>query len=236
MKKERNIFMTKPGDSPATNPEENIKYSYFHWGPFLFHTQVTQEECDKVIEEGKKCRRKSNDYRAKLAGHLSEEYTFTDAEVIAVWLKKYFNAYAVGYNTWRGEGSMKPNFQLTALWINYMKANEFNPPHEHAADLSFVLYPAVPKEITQENKDFKGTMRGPGGVSWLYGDGNRQCITVVHRLPETRDLFIFPAFLKHWVFPFKSDVERISVSGNVLFDQDSRMNYLGPIKKGDINE
>ena len=28
-------------------------------------------------------------------------------------------------------------------------------------------------------------------------------------------MFIFPAWLKHWVAPFKSDVTRISVSGNV---------------------
>ena len=142
------------------------------------------------------------------------------------------DSYAVGYNRWRGEGSMKPNFTLTSLWINYMKADEFNPPHDHGADLSFVLYPDVPKEITQENKDFTGTMRGPGGISWVYGQGNRQCISVVHRMPATRDLFIFPSSLQHWVFPFKSKVERVSVSGNILFDQDSRMNYLGPTKGG----
>jgi len=222
---------TIPSDSSAKT--EDIKYSYFHWGPFLFHTEITQEECNIIIEEGKKCRRKSNDYRAKLAGHLSEEYKLENAERIAGWLKNYFNAYATGYNKWRGEGSMKPNFTLTSLWINYMKANEFNPPHDHGSDLSFILYPDVPAELTQENKDFKGTMRGPGGVCWLYGEGNRQCISVVHRMPATRDLFIFPASLKHWVFPFKSNVERVSVSGNILFDQDSRMDYLGPIQKGD---
>ena len=27
-------------------------------------------------------------------------------------------------------------------------------------------------------------------------------------------MFIFPAWLKHWVAPFKSDCTRISVSGN----------------------
>ena len=231
MKKERNISMITPSDSSTKT--EDIKYSYFHWWPVLFHTEITQEECDIIIEEGKKCRRKSNDYRAKLAGHLSEEYKLENAERIAGWLKNYFNAYATGYNKWRGEGSMKPNFTLTSLWINYMKANEFNPPHDHGSDLSFILYPDVPAELTQENKDFKGTMRGPGGVCWLYGEGNRQCISVVHRMPATRDLFIFPASLKHWVFPFKSNVERVSVSGNILFDQDSRMEYLGPIQKGD---
>jgi hypothetical protein len=231
MKKEKNISMTTPSDS-STKTEE-IKYSYFHWGPFLFYTKITQEECNILIKEGKKCRRKSNDYRSKLAGHLSEEYRFKNVDRIAGWLKNYFNAYAISYNKWRGEGSMKPNFTLTSLWINYMKANEFNPPHDHGGDLSFVIYPDVPKKITQENKDFKGTMRGPGGISWLYGQGNRQCITVVHRMPATKDLFIFPAALQHWVFPFKSNVERVSVSGNILFDQDSRMDYLGPIQKGD---
>jgi hypothetical protein len=186
-----------------------------------------------ILEEGKRCRRNSNDFRAKLAGHLSEEYFLTDAKSIVVWLKKYFEVYVVGYNKWRGSGSMTPNFKLTSLWINYMKANEFNPPHDHGGDLSFVLYPHVPQELIQENKDFKGTMRGPGGISWIYGQGNRQCISVVHRMPATKDLFIFPSSLEHWVFPFRSNVERVSVSGNILFDQDSRMDYLGPIQKGD---
>ena len=231
MKKEKNTSMIKPTDS--TTPTEDLPYSYFHWGPFLFHTQVTQKECDIILEEGKKSRRKSNDYRAKLAGHLSEEYRLENAEGIAGWLKNYFNAYAAGYNKWRGDGSMKPNFTLTALWINYMKANEFNPPHDHGSDLSFVLYADVPQELIEENKKFEGTMRGPGGISWIYGQGNRQCISVVHRMPATRDLFIFPAGLQHWVFPFRSNVERVSVSGNILFDQDSRMDYLGPVQKGD---
>lgn len=33
-----------------------------------------------------------------------------------------------------------------------MKANEFNPPHDHSGDLSFVLYPSVPQEIIDECK------------------------------------------------------------------------------------
>ena len=34
-------------------------------------------------------------------------------------------------------------------------------------------------------------------------------------MPEENDMFIFPAWLKHWVAPYKSDCTRISVSGNV---------------------
>ena len=34
-------------------------------------------------------------------------------------------------------------------------------------------------------------------------------------MPKTKDMWIFPAWCKHFVAPFRSDVTRISVSGNV---------------------
>jgi hypothetical protein len=33
--------------------------------------------------------------------------------------------------------------------------------------------------------------------------------------PKEGDMYIFPAWLKHWVSPFQSDCVRVSVSGNV---------------------
>jgi len=29
-------------------------------------------------------------------------------------------------------------------------------------------------------------------------------------------MYVFPAWVKHWVYPYKSDCTRISVSGNVI--------------------
>jgi hypothetical protein len=101
------------------------------------------------------------------------------------------------------------------MWINYQRKNEFNPPHDHADDLSFVIYLKVPEEIKKEFKEYKGRSSGPGGISFIYGEGNRQAITYQSHFPEEGDLFIFPAWLKHFVAPFKADVERISVSGNI---------------------
>jgi gentisate 1,2-dioxygenase len=34
--------------------------------------------------------------------------------------------------------------------------------------------------------------------------------------PEEGDIFIFPAWLKHWVYPYRSDAIRVSVSGNIV--------------------
>ena len=104
---------------------------------------------------------------------------------------------------------------LNALWVNYMKKHEYNPPHDHSDWLSFVIFLKVPEEITKEQEDFVGNSAGPGSLSFLYGEGNRQSITYQSVKPKERDIFIFPAWIKHYVAPFYSDVTRISVSGNI---------------------
>ena len=79
----------------------------------------------------------------------------------------------------------------------------------------FVIYLNIPEKLIEEHKAYKGKSCGPGGIQFLYGEGNRQAITYMSEMPQTGDMFIFPAWLKHWVSPFKSDVTRISVSGNI---------------------
>ena len=49
------------------------------------------------------------------------------------------------------------------------------------------------------------------------GDGDKKnSITNNSFFPQEGDMFIFPAWLKHWVYPYKSNVVRISVSGYVV--------------------
>ena len=96
-----------------------------------------------------------------------------------------------------------------------MKKGEYNPPHDHSDYLSFVIFLKVPDEIIKEQDDFVGNSAGPGSLSFLYGEGNRQSITYQSVKPKERDIFIFPAWIKHYVAPFYSDVTRISVSGNI---------------------
>ena len=208
-----------------------INYFYYHWGPCLLRMTVTPEECKSVLKQGKLSRKKrSNRHNKKLAGHIKEEYLIENPQSINEWLKRYVGAYSIAYNKWRGGGTLRSEYKLLTLWINYMKAGEFNPPHDHSGDLSFVLYPYVPEALIKECKAFEGTMRGPGGICWLYGKASHLGIDVVHHMPQTGDLFIFPANLHHWVYPFKSKIERPSLSGNILLDQDSRLTYFNEKK------
>ena len=93
--------------------------------------------------------------------------------------------------------------------------NEFNPPHDHDGKLRFVIYLKIPDELKKENEAYKGRSCGPGGIQFIYGEGPRDAVTYMSYFPQERDMFIFPAWLKHWVSPFHSDCTRISVSGNI---------------------
>ena len=58
-----------------------------------------------------------------------------------------------------------------------------------------------PEELKKENKEYKGRSGGPGGIQFIYGEGIRDAITYQSHFPEEGDMFIFPAWLKHWVSP-----------------------------------
>ena len=59
----------------------------------------------------------------------------------------------------------------------------------------------------------------PGMINFSHGEEMPFCINQSSKMPEVGDLYIFPAWLTHYVHAFKSDVERISVSGNISFDK-----------------
>jgi hypothetical protein len=96
---------------------------------------------------------------------------------------------------------------------------EHQPLHSHDADLSFVIYLQVPIEITLEHNDRLGerSNTGPGKINFYYGDMGslKFAITQYAEMPVVGDIYIFPSWLNHYVNSFKSDVERISVSGNL---------------------
>ena len=202
--------MTNEKDSPT------VQYGVFTWGPCCVHIRISEEFHKKLLDEAFKSRVKEQDYRNRLAGILKEEYEYKDKGMFVQEIAQILGVYDEAFQKWKSERyKNKPHYVLTSLWVNFMKKHEYNPPHDHADQLSLVIFLDVPNEIKEEAKAFKGQSGGPGSLSFVYGEGNRQAITYQSIIPQNRDMFIFPSWLKHYVAPFYSDVTRISVSGNV---------------------
>ena len=195
--------------------ETQVEVSTYNWGPCLIKVKILDEFKKILLDEAKN---NKDDYVSKLAGQLKIEtgYSQESRSKIIPYLSPYLGVYDQCFQKYRNKKYDKnPEYALTALWCNYQKQYEFNPPHDHDGRLSFVIYLAIPDELKKENQAYKGRSAGPGGIQFLYGDGPRDAVTYMSYFPEEGDMFIFPAWLKHWVSPFKSDCVRISVSGNV---------------------
>ena len=198
------------------NKGVEVKYQVLQWGPCIVHLKISEEFQQKLLKGAEEARKENKDFRDNLAGIIKEEYAYENRADYVEEISQFLTVYDEAYQKFKNEKyKVKPEYILNALWVNFMKKNEYNPPHDHSDYLSFVIFLKVPKEITKEQKDFVGNSAGPGSLSFLYGDGNRQSITYQSVKPQDRDIFIFPAWIKHYVAPFYSDVTRISVSGNI---------------------
>ena len=194
---------------------QQIQVNTMNWGPCVVHLKVLDDFKNILLDEIKKSK---DDYREKLAGQIEKEigYTQESRDKIIPHLSPYLGIYDECFQRYQNKKyDKKPEYALTALWCNFQKQNEFNPPHDHDGKLSFVIYLSVPESLKKENEAYNGKSCGPGGIQFLYGEGIRDCITYMSYFPKDGDMFIFPAWLKHWVSPYKSDCVRVSVSGNV---------------------
>ena len=193
-----------------------INYEVLRWGPCLVKTKITEEWRQLFLSEA---RASKKDFESRLAGMLKRQVEFRDSSLFDKFFSDMFKMYDHALQDWTGDRNIIAGggemYNLESLWANFQGPGDFNPPHSHGGALSWVIYLQIPDELTEENKQYKGTSAGPGGITFSYGDGPREVITYQTFLPQTGDMYIFPAWLQHWVYPFKSNVERISVSGNV---------------------
>ena len=203
---------------------KQIPVTTFNWGPCVIKLKIEPEFKKLLIDEASN---NTEDFTDKLAGILNSEtgYTPQSKEKILPMLSQYIGVYDQMYQKYVNKPyETIPEYVLSALWINHQKPNDFNPPHDHDGKLSFVIYLSIPEELKKEHENYKGKSCGPGGIQFIYGNGPRDAITYMSFLPEEGDMFIFPAWLKHWVAPYKSNCTRISVSGN--FHDQVQLNNL----------
>ena len=194
----------------------NVQSTYINWGPYVMKTKMPDYIIKKLKTEGRKTK---ENYNYKLAGHLDNQYMYPAN--IQKWfyeeIQPIVQAYRNGHCKFHGIEELTVELSADDLWVNYMKAGDFNPIHTHGGDYSFVLFLDVPKQLKKEQEEFEGTSAKPGSLMFEYTQQARPryATSGTTIVPETGDFFMFPAMLQHWVCPFKSKVTRISVSGNL---------------------
>ncbi len=112
---------------------------------------------------------------------------------------------------------------MNSIWINEMRANEYNPIHIHQGTiytgLSSVMILKLPSTFVKEYS--AGHIQQNGRLQ-ILGAANGQFAKIDYQPPmDIRDFYIFPYDMRHTVYPFNGTTETrrtLAANCDILFD------------------
>ena len=125
-----------------------------------------------------------------------------------------------------------PKININDMWYNVYKEGDYNPLHNHGTrawmGLSSFIFLKVPpsvkkaSELSKKSKKLGGASGyNDGKTSFIYGTStvgdfyNWKYPQGRMLEPEVGDMFIFPKWLQHLVYPFRGPGERRSLAANI---------------------
>ena len=195
-------------------------HKFHQFGPYLAEMPVNPDYCARLLKLGKKLKKNHRQY---LVGQIEHEYIYpleTEPWIFNEF-KIYVNTWIEGWKRFSNRPKFDPKYTLHQIWINRMRAKEYNPIHTHThCDLSFVLWLEVPQRMLDEAKKKETNAANPGDTCFIYGEDCWNTVSEKKFTPRINTLVIFPATLRHQVMHFNSNVIRTSVAGNIKFEWD----------------
>lgn len=230
-------------DEPQDNDIKPVILSMNHYVigrvPDFILAEINAEVQGMLDRKFKNTRR----YKDALAGEIQHEYAIVNsASSIEMFMNHAASKFWESCN--RSDLAARQHvlrvsnytsiLNYKEVWANFQKKYEYNPLHNHAGKLSFVIWLRIPYDIETEfaRASHGGTNygSGPGTFSFTFHDSNygyfdtnqRTDGIISHPIKLDKScegkFALFPSYLRHSVEPFyTSDGYRISIAGNLEF-------------------
>lgn len=155
--------------------------------------------------------------------YLQESHAHIE-RVVGPHVVDYVKGFGYGLHLDRADVSQQ--LGLSRAWVTFQRRGDFNPPHCHKGQVSFVIWLRVPYTLAEEQASAQASQLGQNN-SHINGDFHFQWPDTTglirsHSMAVDRELegslCVFASSLQHQVFPFySSSAVRISISGNWSF-------------------
>jgi len=195
-----------------------MKFDFVYLGQTVLKYEVPLEifvSLNEIYEKRKKELPKAN---KQLVGKIEDEvslyfdgpdnekmhrHSFLPNDIL-----KWFDSIFSHYLDWNKIGENKRH--INSIWINEMKAHEYNPIHIHQGalftGLSSVMIMKLPKDTGVE---YSAVEKPMNGRLQIIGASAGQFAKTDYS-PNTKigDFYIFPYDMRHCVYPFNSTKEK----------------------------
>ena len=214
--------------------------TYYPFGPPIGYAKLPKEMvndlnegCDNIIRDKELV--KSADHSHALVGQVEQELLIP-ADIVNKWgnwfgkqvreyVAAYFNQLTIPNQNIFSlpieealQAANKLQINAQAAWYIRSFTGDYNPLHTHGnCELTCVGFLKVP-DISGEQKNEKA--RNNNGVLEVLSSTGYNDLTFFENdrigfTPEVGNWYLFPASLRHGVYPFKADGERRSFSINM---------------------
>ena len=200
--------------------DQQVSYDiYTPFGPRILKSSVPQvvidavnQKADTILQDNQK----SNDldYSSNLAGNVKKEVALSLAEVKG--LEVVVNKLATEYIMKLVPNQLDPEKTIMSYssWVVSQYAGDFNPLHIHDSQLSGVLFLKMPPDYEEEYRR-EDHYPSVGCLEFLGSVANTFAKHSWLVKPQIGDLYLFPSWLSHQVYPFRSEGERRSMAFNI---------------------
>jgi len=188
------------------------------------------EQVKEEVNQVSSNRLTSNKINGELAGQLESEFALTNSQsylepVLENLIKAYEKefAYLEDLTLFNRTGANK--LSVDRCWVNFQKKHEFNPSHFHYGVFSFVLWVKIPYSLEEELALANSkSSAAPSNSLFTFNYTDSLGRIRDHKVQVDKSfegtIILFPAEMRHGVFPFyTSDEERVSVAGNIFLER-----------------
>ena len=205
--------------------QTELKYDIYQpFGPSILKTTLPQgfvnllnAEADRILYDDNLS--KEHDWSHNLAGNVKKEVAIDQNKIpnfpeFMITMAKQYYKHTI--NAEPAEGS-KVSFRV---WAVSQYAGDFNPMHIHDANLSGVAFLKIPPGF---DKEYEAEDHHPtvGCLEFLGSMPNHFARHSYIAKPQVGDFYLFPSWLTHQVYPFRSEGERRSLAFNIHFTMDN---------------
>ena len=190
------------------------------FGPVILKLELSEEilkdlnqDCQDISDNKKE----KVDWSDQLAGRVEEEYHITKNLLIkhAVWFNAVTSKYLFPDDKAFKENAGMFKIGVASGWYVRSFDGDFNPAHFHTGcQISTIGFLKLPDDMEEYWKEEDKDHNPFGGYTdFRYGTIGLKCANNMKVKPKVGDFYMFPSWLDHLVYPFRSKFKKPDVKG-----------------------
>ena len=206
-----------------------LDFSFIFLGQSVLRYRASKKIVDEInlIYENRRARKKMFHMRNNLLGKIHNEHSLFNASekdeakgykhnFLSKDILNFFKQTIEHYLEWNRIKDYTS--RINSVWVNEMKAGEYNPIHIHLGDihtgLSSVMFLKIPKSYGKEWARSDYPLNGQ--LDFISNCTGQFCkIEYAPQNLKEGDFFLFPYDVRHLVYPFRGKAKRRTLAMNV---------------------